>query len=92
MVMEKFKAWLENLEERHFNHYKDIILPYLGLDSEQGLSQPVSAMDAEDLKQKLENLNEFAKLPTEIQSKVLTAIDTQQVATIGDLIRLIVSF
>lgn len=86
----KFKTWIENLENENFQKMKDVILNYLNLDPTEGLSQPIMAMNKQNLKQKLQGLGQFAELPSEIQAKVMSAIDMEQVSTMGDLIRMMI--
>lgn len=82
----RFKKWLEDSED-NFSHWKDIILGYLGLNDENGLSQSLDTFNPEQLREKLQGLGEFSKLSPETQQKVLGMIDGVQGGTVGDLIR-----
>ncbi len=81
-----FKMWLEDTED-NFSHWKDIILGYLNLDQENGLSQTLDTFDSQHLKEKLQGLGEFTKLSPDTQNKVMSMIDGPQGGTVGDLIR-----
>jgi len=83
----KFRQWLES-KEKKFDFYRDVILNYLGLDEEKGLSQSLDSFDKDWLVQKLNSLGEFAELPDDIQGSVLARIDSSQGGTIGDILRL----
>lgn len=81
-----FKVWLE-LVENDYAKWKDIILGYFNLDRNNGLSQTIDTLDKNNFKQKLQSLGEFAKLPPEVQNRVLAFIDGPQSGTVGDLVR-----
>lgn len=83
----KFKQWLEN-DEKDFDFFRNVILNYLGLHSEKGLSQGLDTFNKDNLKEKLQALGEFSALPQDVQSNVLARIDSAQGGTVGDLIRL----
>jgi hypothetical protein len=83
----KFRQWLES-EEKNFDFYRNVILNYLGLHSEKGLSQSLDTFNKDNLKQKLQSLGEFSALPNDIQNNVIARIDGTQGGTVGDLIRL----
>lgn len=88
-MVDTFKKWLE-AEEQDFDYYRDIILNFLNLDPAKGLSLSLDAINKNNLKQKLQGLGEFARLPVEIQQQVMGRID-QGGGTIGDLVRLMAS-
>jgi hypothetical protein len=83
----KFRQWLES-EEKNFDFYRNVILNYLGLDGEKGMSQGLDTFNKDNLKQKLQSLGEFSALPNDVQTNVLARIDSSQGGTVGDLLRL----
>lgn len=80
-----FKNWLENEED--FDFYHNLIVNYLGLDTEKGLSQSLDAFNQDNLKQKLQALGEFSSLPEDAKMQIIARIDNGQ-GTIGDLIKI----
>lgn len=85
-----FKYWLVEMEDPQAK-WKSILLGYLNLDPVNGLSQTLDTMNKPNLKRRLQGLGEFAKLPAQIQQRVLAFIDGPQSGTVGDLIRQIAS-
>lgn len=88
--MEKFSAWLEN-EEKDFNYWSRLLVNYLGLSQDKGLSVNISSLDQQDLTLKLQGLGEFSQLPSDTQQMILDKINSQNPGTIGDLVRAISS-
>ena len=83
----RFIEWLIKEEEEAFNKWKHIIISYLNLDSQKGLSQNLDMFDKTTLVQKLKDLNEFAEFDSNKQSLVIGYIQSPIAGTIGDLIR-----
>jgi len=83
----KFRYWLES-EEKDFDFYRNVILNYLGLHPEKGLSQSLDTFNKDNLKQKLQSLGEFSALPDDVQKNVLYLIDSPQGGTISDILKL----
>lgn len=81
-----FKHWLEN-EAKDFDFYHNLIVNYLGLDNDKGLSQNLDTFNQENLKQKLQALGEFSALPDDVKMEILARIDSGQ-GTVGDLIKI----
>lgn len=84
-----FRPWLEADEQQDFNFWKDLILNYLGLSHEDGLSVPLKTLDLRNLQMKLQGLGEFASLPSDIQQRALGQLSRPNPGTMGDLIRAI---
>ncbi len=84
-----FHIWLEDAEEQDFNFWKDLILNYLGLDQQNGLSIPLKTLDLQNLQAKLQGLGEFARLPTDIQQRAIGLLSRPNPGTMGDLVRAI---
>jgi hypothetical protein len=84
--MINFKLWLTE-EEDAFSKWKGILLGYLNLDPNNGMSQTLDTMNKHNLKQRLQGLGEFTKLDPNHQQRVLGFIDGPQSGTVGDLIR-----
>ena len=85
--MVNFRNWLNENERSRFDHFKDIILNYLNLDQNKGLSQSLDGFNRQNLKARLQGLREFSSLPISTQQKILAMIDSAQGGTVGDLIR-----
>ena len=85
----EFRIWLEYGD--NFTRWKNLLLGYLGLDQNNGLSQPLDAFDSQNTKRRLSGLGEFTKLPGDVQMRVLSMFDEPQGGTVGDLIRMIAS-
>jgi len=85
-VTNNFKYWLAE-EEDAFSHWKTVILGYLNLDPNNGLSQTLDTMNKPNIKRRLLGLGEFRKLDPNTQQRVLGFIDGPQSGTVGDLVR-----
>lgn len=83
-----FKIWLED-QEQDFNFWKDLILNYLGLNQEEGLSVSLKSLNLQNLQSKLQGLGEFSRLSPEIQQRVMGQLSGPNSGTMGDLIRTI---
>lgn len=85
-----FKIWLQEMENKDYNFYKNIILGKLNLDRTHGLSQGLNTWESEQLINVLNGLGEFKKLKQEIQDQVIGQIRSEM-GTLGDLIRIMSS-
>jgi hypothetical protein len=86
--MNNFKLWLE---ERSFDKYKKIILNYLNLDPDNGLSQPLDSLNRDDLYKKFTSLGIFTELPEQKRDEILAILKMPVNKTMGDLIRIMAS-
>lgn len=85
-----FKIWLNEMENKGYDFYKNILLGKLNLDHTHGLSQGLDAWEPEQLINILNGLGEFKELSQEVQDQVIGQIRSRM-GTLGDLIRIMSS-
>ena len=92
MNKSNFKLWLE---ERHgFDHYKDLLLKFLNLDSKDGMSTSIESLKEsgytkESLKKKILGLGDISDLNQDIIDAMTDIIDKKDFATVGDIVRIL---
>lgn len=82
-----FKIWLNEMGDKGYDFYKNLLLGKLNLDRNNGPSQEIDTWEPEQLINILNGLGEFKELSQQIQDQVIGQIRSHM-GTLGDLIRI----